>query len=371
MTYLGKSTRRRRVAVALVLATVGAVGLGLAWSRRDPWPPRRVFRLASPTSIRAISGDGRWLVTYGPGQSGTYTDLMTGQPRPDPPAASIPPQTYSRDRRTFVGTNGLSSVAWCDTASGTIKASFAADPLLVQGSWFADEDRQIRTIARVKDRYQISVLVSWDLASGTETRRPFTGPAGLGPTKFLVDGSPDRRLLAFLDRTPNQLQLWDSEAECQFGDLLAAPDIPPTGGLGLAWTPDNRTLILARLGGQVELRDLAGSPSVRTFRIHSTGFRTDSLSVSPDGRLLASGGFLANPANWAGRAWSSFRRTFSTGWDSQSTTEVVVIDLASGQRVARLAGAVEPVFSPDGRSFVTRGVDGTYTVRDAPRPIDP
>jgi len=371
ITIAGLSSRRGK-GIGLVVGSIVVLGGILAWSGRDPWPPRRLIHLAQPTSTREISRDSRSLVTRGPAQALVYTDLATGQPRQSPPAAKVWAAAYSSDRRTFLGVDfpqDPAAVVWVDTASETIKGRFRTDAGWVNCPSFVDGDRSIRALVWTERQFQ--AVVTWDIATGTATTRPFRGPDGLSSTKFLLEATPDQRILVFFDRRSNQLQLWDSEADRQIGGLLPGPDRGPSGGLGMAWIPNSRTLLLARAGGQVEVRDLDAPDSVRSYRIHSPGFRTDSIAVSPDGRVLASGGALTNPTTWFGQIGSSLRRSLSSGWDWEATMEVVVIDLASGRQRARLRGAVEPVFSPDGRSFVTRGPRGVYTVRDAPRFVEP
>ncbi len=371
MRQPGKSSRRTWIASGIGLVALGALGAGLAWSGRAPWPIRRVIHLPKPAYMGFISGDNRWLVTLDRKSSWVYTDLATGQPRQNPPTARTWAADYSRDRRTLVGVDfraDRSAVLLVDTASGAIQRRFTTDEKEVYRPMFGDEERSIEALAGTGT--QFTALVTWDLATGTATRRPFRGPDGLSATKLLLDASPDRRILVFWDRQPNQFQLWDVAADRQLGGLIPSP-VLLNGGPGMAWTPDSRRLFLARADGRVEVRDMAAPDSSRTLQVHSPEFRTNWIAISPDSRTLAADGYVGNPTNWFDQTWRKLRWKVSADWWYQAMTEVVVIDLASGRQRARFRGAIEPVFSPDGRSFVTRGWDAVYTVRDAPPPTEP
>jgi WD40 repeat protein len=94
-----------------------------------------------------------------------------------------------------------------------------------------------------------------------------------------------------------------------------------------AFSPDEKTLLLADLEGTVMIRDL---PSLKLRAVLEKSWREEACAFSPDGKLAA----LAD-----------------------SETTVKLVDLATGEEHARLlgdGGGVHRIaFSPDGRTIVT------------------
>ena len=68
------------------------------------------------------------------------------------------------------------------------------------------------------------------------------------------------------------------------------------GGLGAAVAPDNRTAV-AVVNGQVSAWDLTTGRVVAVFTRVGVGTDPYPVAVSPDGRLVAVGGAVANPDN--------------------------------------------------------------------------
>ena len=119
----------------------------------------------------------------------------------------------------------------------------------------------------------------------------------------------------------------------------------------LALTPDGRMLAAAnRHQNPIELFDVATGQSAGQL-VNQSGRRWDALVVSPDGRLLASGG-----TNKIIRIW----------------------DLGTRKELRQLYGHRSGVqalaFSPDGRRLVSGGYDGSirfWDVEAPPRPPNP
>ena len=221
------------------------------------------------------------------------------------------------------------------------------------------------------DRSQFKEVVTWNLASKAEVRRPILGPEGQGVVRNMPPVcSPDGRTYPYFDPVANGVRLWDVEADCPVGGLLRphASGLDPTPSVG--FSPDGRTIILGQSDGRAEVWDVAGSRLIKVVKVHPDGFhfRFDEMVVSPNGRILASAGQFSN----SGLNILWLRALFSQllfGSGRLVTVEVVVTDLTSGQTLARSPGSTEPQFSPDGRLIVTREWDGTFSVRDVPRPV--
>ena len=369
--------RRRWAVIGAMISTVGVLVGALAWSPRDPWSPRLVIRPLGQNFGFGITPDSRWLVTSSlstptKGQELLYSNLATGEARQRPPEPLITMLSYADDRRSYVGVklgDGRPEVVWGDVATGSIRARFSSDPLSPEFPILEEGGRSIRALLSDAKDQRIKGVVTWDIASGTATRRPFVGPTGAGPKMYPVTASLDRRILGYLDQTNNGVQLWDSVADRPIGGLLRTPTTRISGWPGIVLTPDGKTLIISRFDDQVEVWDAANARLVKLVAVHSNGFRTSDMAVTPDGRLLASGGFGPSPASIFAYAWSKVR-DLSPMLRWQATTEVVVIDLATGRRLATFPGSVEPLISPDGRSLVVREWDRSYPVRDIPQPAD-
>lgn len=103
--------------------------------------------------------------------------------------------------------------------------------------------------------------------------------------------------------------------------------------------------------------------SSRTI-VHS-GFRPSGASLAPDGRTLASRGVIDPPRSCAGRAAWHARSDLAAGhW--RVNRAVVLIDPATGRRLARAAGESDVLFSPDGRREATTGFGGQLSIRVVP-----
>jgi len=374
MKRAGGMTRRRWVGVALILGAVGLVG-GLilrVWS--DPWPPRLVIRLPEPSFGWGFSPDSRWLETSAAasdkGQELSSWDLATGKIRRTPPELLICQRSYVADGRSYVGASPggeyPSEVVWVDVATGSIRACFAPAPLVPRFPRLVNDDRSIRAFLSADG--VIREVVTWEIAAGTATRRPFLGPVGANGEMQPQLATPDGRILVYYDWASDAFQLWDAEAGRPIGGLLQTPmtrtSRPRWPGIKL--TPDGKTLVIARHNGQTEVWDVASARLVRRVATPWDGFYTLNTAITPDGRILAMGGTGPSPPSILTSAWSLVGNLFPALRD-EGIREVVVVDLITGRRLARLLGADEPLISPDGRTLVTQERDESYSVRTIPR----
>ncbi len=381
MMRLGRVSGRKWVVVGAALGLIGALGAILGWTSRDPWPIRvvigsprdgdsRTQRLV-PQRPQGFTPDGRSFLTSNLLELKSW-DAATGKPQKVSSDLVVWRKSYASDGKSFVGMTGSdfaeSEVVWVDAGSGAIKAKFPVKSRQVLGPRLINEGRSIRAI--LGDRNQFKEVVTWDLASGAEARRPILGPGGQGISRNMPPiCSPDGRIYPYFDPVGGGVRLWDVEADRPVGGLLQphASGLDPTPGV--VFTPDGRTLILGQSDGKAELWDVAGSRLIKVVKVHSNGFRFrfDEMEVSPNGRTLASAGQHSGPS--LSLLWlRAFVSQLLFGSGRLMTVEVVVTDLASGQTLTRSPGSTEPLFSPDGRTIVTREWDGTFSVRDAPRP---
>ena len=359
------SLRRQMIGGAIVLL-LGVLAVAVSRPRPDPWPARAVVvgppggkLLDWGNDDRMVFGDRVTVVAINPTSGESQTRLADGL---------LAGRASSRDRRHFVATDLLANdahqVAWGDAASGAVEARFGDPGLQAFRPAVEPGERSVRAFLRdARWPNRIRQVATWDVATGAESRRPVTGPSWADPRTDGEVVAPDGRTIAYLDRATHGVQLWDVDADRPIGGPFAAGSTPLAPAEGSTFTPDGQRLVLTRGDGRAEVWGRDGT-LVRRFVVHA-GFRTLLAAVSPDGRTLASGGVLLPPPSWAGRAVLQTRAFFAEAqW--RATHEVVLVDLATGQRLARAAGAAAPRFAPDGRDVATLGRDNTWTIRAVP-----
>src|SRR5262249_45070544 len=147
---------------------------------------------------------------------------------------------------------------------------------------------------------------------------------------------------------------------------------------GLAISPDGRLLATGGGDGVIQLWDLATGQAMPKL----TGHRSEitSLEFSRDGRVLASGSMDGGVKLWDTDTWkprvpfeqnegvrcvalSPAGRTLALGSTDQA---IRLWDTADGKELHALAGHLDLVnqvaWAPDGRSLVSGSVDGTVKV---------
>ena len=208
----------------------------------------------------------------------------------------------------------------------------------------------------------------WDPATGrlrsTFRRRP----------QEVIDiaFAPDGQTLAWMERYPSQVVLWDLVAGRERVRYDAGK------GSRLAFSPDGRTVVMGCLPG-LGFCPVAGDQPP-TYRDKDQCW--DCVAVSPDGRLIARGGYPAQTKDkfrvclydvqvgregpvlgehqsfiWALAFSPDGRALASGGWD----TQVKVWDVGTGQLRTTLGEphheVVRTAFSPDGRLLAWAGRD--------------
>jgi len=328
---------------------------------------------------QGFSADGRSFLTRGGPVEITAWDLQTGRPSIRSSSIPIPWRVHSKDRGAFVGMlgsaeRGDAELVWADAASDVVRARLLVGSSQAWHLAWGDGDRSIRVVVKDRrkardvdtweDRWKGLEVVTWDLASGVVARRSISGPRGAKrpiPLAYSADG----RLLAIFDHARGGVQVWDVDADQPKGKLLPDPSKITDSWRNAEFTRDGRTLVVGRTDGQAEVWDLAESRLTRMIKIHPGGFAY--VQPSPDGRLLASMVVTLDFPPFLRKA-RVLLGALLPGW-SRTDQEVALFDLATGQELARFPGASDVEFSPDGRTIVTREWDGTFSVRDAPRPL--
>jgi WD40 repeat protein/tRNA A-37 threonylcarbamoyl transferase component Bud32 len=159
----------------------------------------------------------------------------------------------------------------------------------------------------------------------------------------LLAVSPDDRFVASIgDTGKNEATIWSLANKRPVATLR--PKDAMYEILCLKFSPDSKTLAMGRLGREILLWDTASwkeRPALRGF-----AHGTSSLVFSGDGRFLAAGSGMGNPA--------------VTSWRSG---EVKLWDATTWKEIAHLTGHTAGVpalaFAPDGRTLATGSYDQT------------
>ena len=361
----------------LALALLVAIGSGIVWDllrdRPDPWPVRAEFELPPQNWPLGFGPDGRTFLTAGEGGLVPW-DLATGRPGKRWATKSgwiVYSGAWSPDGRTYAavvsGHPSPSSFDLIDVATGRSTATIKTNHPIVMMASFVDGGRALR--AFLGDSAAIKEVATWDVATGQLiSTRPIPVPT-LG-THYAF--SPDARWLATLKRPATVVQLRDLEAD-RPPISLSDPNRPGLLGSGLGFSPDSRTLAVAREGGFVDLWDVAARKVSRTLAIHSSGYVSSALQFSPDGRTLASTAYQeSGPGLALFRLYSDFRRNL-IGRGLAERGEEILFDLDTDAKLGQYSSHHIPFFSPDGRSLATSGDYSDQTalvikVRDLPTP---
>ena len=351
--------------IVLLLAMAGGAGLWLPSFWETEWPTRAVLRTPSDTWFLDFSPDSRTLATWG-GEGVTLWDVATGRERTtwkraDGQTAAM--GVFAPDGRTFASLHsdypGPITIDLIDVETGRSRASLPTQHNRIYGLVFTDEGRSLRAV--LGDMSNLKQAVTWDVATGTETgSRTYTCLVGAADTMI----SPDGRLMALTPFSGKTVQIWDLETG-QVISRLTHPSSSLRLAGGFAFSRDNRTLVTGREDGSFEVWDLATATLTTTFRGHTDGHVTYGLQLAPDGRTLASSGVYSNPTSMVrGLQLDLSRKILGTNW--RPDPEVIVVDIVTGERLARAGSSMHPHYSPDGSTIATRQMNFSLRLRPMP-----
>jgi RNA polymerase sigma factor (sigma-70 family) len=362
-----------------LLATGDGNGVLRLWDwarRRERWPVT-----AHPSGVYSVafSRDGRTLASASAEASIHLWDVATGKPRP--PTAGhqerLTVVAYSPDGRTiFTGGWDCTVRVW-DAATGKERLTLAAGARVSQLRLAPDG----KLVAAVRADGSVRV---WELPSGKEERR-----FGGGCIAF----SPDGKLVAC------GLRVYERAT----GKLVRELHWPGTPVVGVDFSADGKTLyahglvvpdrqMLRGLGAIAQRHVLRAwdVASGRQIRVSPGPSLLTSAASSPDSRTLATLAeegkvVLLLEAVTGGKRAELRGHTQSRGWLFQTVFSpngrtlasagmdgvIRLWDTWSGKELGRLEGhrgwVMAIAFSPDGRRLVSASTDTTAVVWDVAR----
>ncbi len=378
-TTLGRSLRssavgrwrslsfRGRAAIVL-FASVAVVGGGwFIHQRWTDWQVRAVLRTPGDTWPLAFSPDSR---TFATGERGSITlwETESGRKRVtwkvDPSRGrGAVAGVFSPDGRTFAAAlfnhPQPLSFSLVDVDTGRTRATLPARHTGVYNLAFADNGKTLR--AFIGDVPDLKEFVIWDAATGEElSSRPLACPTAACDTAV----SPDGHLMALVPYSGKAVRIWDLDADRELVKL-SDPSSPGSLGRGLGFSDDSRTLAVGREDGAIEIWDLPNRRLRTTLQGHASGCQPQWIRFAPDGQTLASHGWYSRPSSFIDfLRVALMHQALGRPW--RPPPEVVVLDIATGKRLAHAAEALHPYYSPDGRTIATREMDFSVRLREVP-----
>ena len=245
----------------------------------------------------------------------------------------------------------------------------------VIGAAASPDGRWLATVTTKNNESQPVLL--WDLTT-QKIAATLTNDFWLRPGSITF--SPDNQWLAFAT-VFGGVRLWDVQARREVTNLPSP--YPSSASLGLAFSPDSRTLAYNENDrGAILLWDIASRSVVSRLAGHRS--LVSALAFSPDGQTLASGSQdrtarlwnlidrrerlqVTNHANWSGSlAFSPDGRTLAM---LGAGRVIRLVDVETGNQKAELRGHLKDIsclaFTPDGQTLLSASDDGTLRVWDA------
>jgi len=357
---------RAMLALMASVALLAGAWLASGW-RAESWPAKVELRSPPETWPLAFSPDGRLFATSGLGGI-TLWDTSTGRERGTwkvEQGRFANAGAFSPDGRTFAAS--LNSyprplvIALIDVPSGRTRATLTAQHTNSYDLGFSADGKALRLLSG--DRNGFKDVATWDAATGEpiSTRTPSLP----SPGNWLLAASPDGRILAF--RPPRRGPIWLMDSETDRPLPIPAGLASASIGQGAGFSRDGRLLAIGRGDGAIDLWDLPAQRLVKTLKAHKGGYASVAIRFAPDGRTIASRGEPVGGTPGLSRVWRDLTRNLY-GHGSGPSTEVVIMDLSTGERLARSGTSIHPFYSPDGRTIATREFDHSVRLRDIPAP---
>jgi WD40 repeat protein len=346
----------------------------------------------------AVSADGRWLAVGQPDGAVSVVDLRGGEWRElrGRHRAPLRGLAFTPDSTMLVTTGDDRVALLWNVVSGSLVETLAGHTGAVYGPAFSPDGATLYTAGE-----DGSVIV-WDVAGQRRLARPFRagdGNKGLAwgsgyPAFTLHAVSPDGKLLA-VPQLDGYVVVRDARTLDELDRFRAI-----LGGatpLGLAWSPDSRSLAVSGSAGQIGLWDArSGRAVVALDGLSGTAAVVDApfedvqaVAFSPDGSILA--GLVGSAAHggaihlWDPRSGALLGAALTLpvsggvavnfGWDVAVAPDGTTVAATHGgvASVWRLSdrtllftvpvdedSALAPTvaYSPDGRLLATGGGDG-------------
>ncbi|WP_435010115.1 WD40 repeat domain-containing protein [Tundrisphaera lichenicola] len=281
---------------------------------------------------------------------------------------------FSPDGRTYAspwfiqgaGTNF--SIDLIDAGTGRVRSTIASPQGGFLGLRFRNGGSTLRLLAVGPNAH---TLLDIDVATGVvvESR----AVASTVSTNYLGFNalSADGRWLALTAPisagstvSPTRLSIWDLDRDVEAFQVATPPGAATPSRV--AFSPDGKTLAVAREDGSVEFWDLATKILVHSTAAHERDYASVDLKFSPDGKTLASTGNVRLLRTLSLNFVRAVIDHYLLGPDQAERMELILVDTSFGRRLRSSHRDGIAVFSPDGRSVATSHEDGSVRIYDLP-----
>ena len=206
-----------------------------------------------------------------------------------------------------------------------------------------------------------------DAADGATVRQWVTHSDSYEEPRFLAF-SPDCRYLVSGGSRSSKVAIWDL---AQGSRQIATLEGPPDDCQGCAWSPRNDIIALQFLNESVRLWDAHTFQELHEFKHPTKNYRTDLVTLSPDGSWLVLGSCISGYHLWNTTSRALHKSFPASGslaaaFDCESTRLLLqseygvvdVVDIETGEKLAVLRGltsySMDAAFSPDGMLVLIR-----------------
>lgn len=337
----------------------------------------------------AFSADGTQLTSGGR----TRWDLRTGQGRrlssaPSDKFLAIP----SADGKLLaMFTANSNKVVVVDTATGRTLQSLngPANSNAVEKIFFSPDGHSLAVTyapeqgTKMIGRLPSSEVKIWDALSGRELQT-----LTLSTSAAVIGFSNDGRNIATVS-TQGEITLWDAATGTKLRAMTSAPgqSSNPLAGLGsMPTTGSIKPGQMPNIANMPNMADISAMMTnvLGTMTAGTMGRTVTSLSFSPDGKILASGGVesksnfdmsgMMAQAQTSGQKRSKGQKPptaddFMKDLKIETTGQIVLWNPTTGQQVATIKGhgkgISEVVFSHDGKMIASAATDNTIKLWDA------